>query len=339
MATALVCLSGSAVLAEEPKQESAAQDRPTADVVRKAAARGLAVVQKAAANYPNHRDCFSCHHQTLPMLAMVTAREHGLEIDEKLLRAQADFTRASFAEKSADLKRGQNVGGRAMTVSYALWALALADQKRDEVSEALAAYLLKTQRAEGHWTGQVPRPPLEESYFTCTVLAVEGMKRYVAEAKRGDVDAAMIKAKAWIASAPARGQEDKALRLWGLHLLGGSVDELRAAHQALVKGQRADGGWGQLDEMNSDAYATGQTLFVLQATGFSVAEPVYQRGVKFLLRTQHADGSWLVRSRSKPIQADFDNGDPHGKDQFISTPATCWATTALAATLNAKPAP
>ena len=45
--------------------------------IREAVSRGLGLVRTAAENYPNHRDCFSCHHQTLPMLAIVTARAAG----------------------------------------------------------------------------------------------------------------------------------------------------------------------------------------------------------------------------------------------------------------------
>lgn len=44
---------------------------------REAVERGPRIVQKAAANYPSHRSCFSCHHQTLPIFAMVEAREGG----------------------------------------------------------------------------------------------------------------------------------------------------------------------------------------------------------------------------------------------------------------------
>lgn len=99
-----------------------------------------------------------------------------------------------------------------------------------------------------------------------------------------------------------------------------------------------DGGWGQLDEMASDAYATGQTLFVLQATGLETSAAAYRQGMDFLLRSQCEDGSWLVATRSKPIQPYFDNGDPHGKNQFISIPATCWAVAALAASIEPAPA-
>ena len=59
------------------------------------------------------------------------------------------------------------------------------------------------------------------------------------------------------------------------------------------------------------------------------ANDVYQRGLKFLLASQLEDGSWHVRSRSKPFQTYYESGFPHGKDQFISMAASSWATLAL----------
>ena len=59
----------------------------------------------------------------------------------------------------------------------------------------------------------------------------------------------------------------------------------------------------------------------------------------FLLGDQRADGSWLVKSRSKPFQTYFETGFPHGKDQFISTTATGWAVLALLQTLPEETAP
>jgi N-acyl-D-amino-acid deacylase len=156
------------------------------------------------------------------------------------------------------------------------------------------------------------------------------MRQHAAEAQRAEVESAVAKAKAWLAEVKLVTQEDKVSRLWGLDLLGGGDDERQLACAAVLASQADDGGWGQLDEMPSDAYATGQTLYVLQATGFSAGEAVYRRGIKFLLRNQCDDGSWLVKTRSKPIQEYFDNGDPHGENQFISIPATCWAVAALA---------
>ena len=67
--------------------------------------------------------------------------------------------------------------------------------------------------------------------------------------------------------------------------------------------------------------------------GLNVASDPYRRGVAFLLRSQHRDGSWHVRSRSQPTQIFFESGFPHGEDQFISAAATNWATQALIATV------
>ena len=299
--------------------------------VRQAVLRGLQIASTAAENYPNHQTCFSCHHQTLPMLALVTARDRKLAVDEKLLSAQADFTLAAFRENLDDLKQGKGVGGRAMTVGYGLWALRLAESKPGETTEAMATYLLKTQHDDGHWSKQTSRPPLEESNISCTVLAAYGLQKFAAEVQRGEAAAALDKAKRWLAAAKLESQEDRVSRLWAVHLLGEEVGPSQSAREQVLAAQRNDGGWGQLDEMPSDAYATGQTLFVLQATGLGTSTAAYRRGMSFLLHSQCEDGSWFVATRSKPVQPYFDNGDPHGKNQFISIPATAWAVAALAA--------
>jgi N-acyl-D-amino-acid deacylase len=82
--------------------------------------------------------------------------------------------------------------------------------------------------------------------------------------------------------------------------------------------------------MQSDAYATGQVLVALRDSGaLTVTSPAYARGVRYLLDTQRADGSWHVQSRAIPLQAYFESGFPHGQDQWISAAATNWATMAL----------
>jgi ankyrin repeat protein len=61
---------------------------------------------------------------------------------------------------------------------------------------------------------------------------------------------------------------------------------------------------------------------------------VYGNGVKFLLAAQQADGSWLVRSRSRGTQPYVESGFPYGANQFISAAGTAWATSALLLTLE-----
>jgi hypothetical protein len=94
--------------------------------------------------------------------------------------------------------------------------------------------------------------------------------------------------------------------------------------------QQPDGGWSQLPTTGSDAYATGQVLFALSVAGkMSASDPVYRKGVDFLLNTQAADGTWRVKSRSIWLQPYFESGFPYGQDQFISTAGTAWASMAL----------
>ena len=70
--------------------------------------------------------------------------------------------------------------------------------------------------------------------------------------------------------------------------------------------------------------------------GMPASDPIYQKGIDYLLRTQAADGTWHVKSRSIWLQPYFESGFPYGQDQFISTAGTAWAAMALAA---AAPAP
>ncbi len=249
---------------------------------------------------------------------------------------QREFTHASFARQLADLREGKGVGGRGLTVAYGLWTLKLAEAPADETTAAMITFLVKTQHDDGHWEGQAFRPPMEESAAVCTALAVIGMRHFIAsapaaDAQTADVNAAVAKAKAWLVDLVPKSQEDRNGRLWGLDVLKADEGTISAARAVVLAAQRDDGGWAQNDEMTSDAYATGQTLTVLAATGTSPTDAVFRRGVEFLLQAQRDDGSWLVETRSKPVQVYFDNGDPHGKSQFISTPASCWALAALAA--------
>ncbi len=46
----------------------------------------------------------------------------------------------------------------------------------------------------------------------------------------------------------------------------------------------------------SDTYSTGQTLFMLLKTGTAADHPAIVRARDYLLKTQHADGSWLAIS-------------------------------------------
>ena len=314
--------------------QAASGDDEQVKTVRAAVERGLSVLERGARAYPSHQTCFACHHQTLPLLAMKSAREAGLRFDEELFREQRQFTRKNFDERKERLAKGEHVGGRAATVSYGLWTLDIVGDPADELGAAMTAYLLSVQQPDGYWKPPSTRPPLELSAVSCTVLSAIGVKRYGSAAQQEQVDGAIARAKAWLATAPLEEQEDLNFALWGEKLLGGTEERLLELRARVLVARQADGGWGQNAKMVSDAYATGQTLFVLTETGLPAHETAIRDGVAFLLKTQQEGGSWHVVTRSKPIQPWFDNGDPHDKDQFISIAATGWAAAALARSIR-----
>jgi hypothetical protein len=126
------------------------------------------------------------------------------------------------------------------------------------------------------------------------------------------------------------------MQLLGLAWAGENAAALHHRAQDLIARQRSDGGWGQLPSLETDAYATGQALVALSWSGVPVSDPAYQRGLVYLLRTQLADGSWHVRTRSFPFQRYKESGFPHGKDQWISAAGTSWAAMALSLALPAQ---
>lgn len=304
--------------------------------VRRAIEGGIRIVQKGAKNYPKNRDCFSCHHQTLPMLAMHDASEAGISIDEVLMKDQVQFTRDLFEDRLDSITEGKSLGGRSLTAGYLLWSFELGGVPKDNFSDAFVSYILTQQKKEGNWDVQTNRPPSEESKIHTSYFAIYYMNYFARGADlQKKVKEAIAKARPWIIDSKPHSQEDFNGKFKALIALDAPAHEIKAARQELLKRQREDGGWAQLPEMKSDAYATGQTLHALVTrTALTDRDPAFlmaiDRARSYLIRTQKEDGSWFVKSRSKPIQKLFDNGDPHGKDQFISMAATSWATAALA---------
>ncbi|RUL89018.1 prenyltransferase/squalene oxidase repeat-containing protein [Tautonia sociabilis] len=326
-------------LASLPMGRCWADDGPPPEAIRGAVERGLIRIEQAARNYPDHRDCFSCHHQTLPAMAMAAADRAGFEVDRDLLAEIIEFSAESFQVRIESLRDGAGIGGGSMTVGYGLWAFLEGDRTPDALSDAMAGFLLKNQQASGRWSSNSGRPPLEGSHVMCTALAAYGLREFAPLAYRSLSKEAIAKANAWLLSVEPEDQEDRAAKLWGLWLLDADDEAIAEARAAVLSAQREDGGWAQLDSLSSDAYATGQALTILSRTGFPTNDPAYRRGLAFLVNSQCDDGSWFVQTRARGFQTPFDNGDPHGESSFISVAATCWAVAALAEGIDARADP
>jgi N-acyl-D-amino-acid deacylase len=307
------------------------EETVSADQIRGSVQKALALIEKSAAEYPNHRDCFSCHHQALPVLAMTVANDRGFPIDEPTLRKQLELTEADLKQASEAYRKGNGQGGGATRAGYALWALEQGAWKPDETTDAVVTFLLKRDANRDHWNSSSKRPPSEASPFTSTYVALRALRSYARPEQADAVKERTAKVRSWLESSQPADTEERVFRLLGLKLAGADDAIVADAVHVLRDAQRSDGGWAQLDDRESDAYATGSALVALHlAGGMSTSDPSYGRGLAYLLKTQLGNGSWHVTTRSRPFQTYFESGFPHGKDQFISMAASSWATTALA---------
>jgi Squalene-hopene cyclase C-terminal domain len=323
----LLCLCFSAAGAEPAVTESG---------LRTAIEKSLPLLMKGAIGQRENRTCFACHNQGPPIMALSAAKQRGFTIDEEELGRQKTFIAEFLSKNRENYLQGKGTGGQADTAGYGLWTLAMADWKPDETTAAASEYLLLRHKEFDYWKATSNRPPSEAGAFTTTYLALYGLTAYGTTEQQDRIAARTKQVSQWLSQSPAKDNEDRVFRLWALDAADAGADEIAAAGKELLVKQREDGGWAQLDTgepasaTESDAYATGTALVSLRQTGqLATTDPAYQKGVAYLLKTQHDDGSWHVVSRSKPFQAYFESGFPHGKDQFISCAASGWATWAL----------
>ncbi len=313
----------------------AADLTPSADAIKLAVEKSLPLLTAGARGSMEKRErCFTCHNQGLPIMALTTAQSRGITIDVVELQKQLKFT-ADFLDKNrTNYVAGKGQGGQADTAGYALWALENGGWKPDSTTAAVSEYLLLWQRELTHWKPQSRRPPTEQSLFTSTHAALRGLKTFATPEQRERIGQRTEQVREWLLKTPAQDTEDRVFRLRALHLAAAPDAELHKAMQELLQTQRADGGWAQLADLESDAYATSTALAALHQTGgLATTEDAYRKGLRFLLSKQLPDGSWLVTSRSKPIQSYYESGYPHGTNQFICMSAASWATTALSLAL------
>lgn len=299
----------------------------------------LPELQRADASFSAKSGCFSCHNNSLAAMAVGLARTRGLRIDEKAAEEQR---KASLFQ----LGRGREVLHQHFSFAvfdvfgmqswgYVLVGLGASGQPANLDTDAVAFYLRSHQSPDGSWPyppGDT-RPPLGHNYIGQTTLALRALQLYAPKVDRAGSEQAVKKAAAWLAHAKPITTVDQSWRLLGLGWAGTDKPATEKAKQELLAAQNADGGWSDKPSLPSSAYATGQALVALHTAGLPVSHAAYQRGGGYLLRTQLEDGSWYVKTRVLAFQPYFDNGSPHGHDQWISNAGTSWAAMALALAL------
>jgi N-acyl-D-amino-acid deacylase len=326
----LATLSGSSLFAEDAK--------PAASAIRDAIGKTIPLLEKGSAGSAEQRTCFTCHNQAVPVIAIIEARDRGFEIDEENLQRQLKHTTAHLTRGKKGYLAGKRQGGGVVTAGYALWTLEAGEHKPGELTAAVTGFLLDYQKKADHWSQGGNRPPSSGSHFTATYLALRGLEYFGTEEQAAKIEERKKTVGKWLHETTPSDTEDRVFRLRSLGYVDADEKTIQQAVTELIEQQRDDGGWAQLADSNSDAYATATTLVALLRDGnLNADHPTVQRGIGYLLDTQQEDGSWHVVTRAKPFQKYFESGFPHGKDQFISMAASSWATIALTLVLPESP--
>jgi ankyrin repeat protein len=311
-----------------PPRRSAPAPRTAAQAVQS----GTALLQRVSTEFFKQSGCAGCHHQPITTMAVSAARASGIHVDEAAARDHLQEINLLAMSAQEPMIERFDLGGATDPPAYFLLALAAAHFPANAITDTLAGYVAGGQRRDGTWRiGGISRSPIQEGVIGRTALAVRALQNYGPPARKAEFDKRIARARDWVAAAKPDTNDDYAMQLLSLHWTGGTSDAVERAGRALIALQRDDGGWAQNRNLASDAYATSESLWALTESGvLKVSDPVYRRGVKYLLDTQWEDGSWYVRSRAVKLQPYFQSGSPYDHDQWISSTATGFAVMALA---------
>jgi len=316
---------------ELPKNEVAISAAPTPQA---AVERSLPLMQRASAGVFTEGGCIACHAQPVGGMAANLARARGWRIEEavgKSAATETDRVVKSLAAGTLTMLQARVGGGAPDTQLYMGMMEASVHAPANTGTDALVHYLAAMQRGAGNWAGHgVDRAPIQDGDFSRTAMAVRMLAVYGMPGRQAELAGRVGRAANWLAAQTPQSTEDRVMQILGLKYAGAKPEVQQQRTKELIALQRPDGGWAQTPWLTSDAYATGQVLYMLHETGATEKNSAaVRRGVDFLLKTEKEDGSWFVKSRAMKIQPYFQSGFPYNHDQWISEIGTAWAVMAL----------
>jgi hypothetical protein len=309
MLAALV--SCSAALAATFVGAAAQAEPPTPQA---AIARGLEFLQADTLKWRNDKECTTCHHGTMTIWALSEAKQQGYDVPVEFVADNLKWTKEKFFDPARlDAPRDEREGWKmvnssALNLAVMAWCVPGQDALSPDELKRIAGHLLRHQEADGSWAwSSAPAknrpPPFFESDEVATLLGLMALyqQRPADPNAKSEISDARDKAAAWLAKTePTDTTQANAYKLLANVQEHAPAETLQPQIDGLLARQNQDGGWGQLKDAASDAYATGQTLYVLNLAGVPKDHAAVARGVKFLIETQNVDGSWPMIRRGHP---------------------------------------
>jgi hypothetical protein len=323
----------------------AVTDRTDREVMH-AVERSLPYLAREGESWMEERGCVSCHRVSFMIWTHNDARVRGVEVDDAKIRASTNWAVVNMLAEREE-------SGGADTISQMLLGRDRGSPWRKKPPrhfktvdpyETLFEVLLDRQNEDGSWPpeGQLTTPP--EITTGWALLALDSrseesedldpdddlgdeLAEQLARLERRIPETRARALKYLKGIEPHETNEGLVLRVMLEQIYGdGENDSLR---RKLIAAQKADGGWSnRFDHLESDAYATGQTLYALSRIGDPGDRSTIARARDFLVQSQRDDGSWYVPADRVRAGERSDS-----LDEVFSYWGTAWASVGLLRTM------
>ena len=331
----LFCLLASATSAagaaepQQPATVAAPQAQQTVE-------RGLVFLREDAAKWRAEKTCSTCHHGTMTVFAFAEAKSQGYEVPAETMADILKWTKDRVLERidqPRDTRPGWSmVNTPALYLSLMAQVVPSQEAVTADELKRIAAHLVRHQEADGSWawSSAPPKnrpPPFFESDEVATLLGYVALGPIIPvdPNEKSEARDSRVKGAEWLSkSAPHDSTQAMLYRLLRRVREGESAEALKPAIDEVMSRQNSDGGWGQLKGAASDAYASGQAVYILNLAGLKRDQPEVQRAAAFLVSTQREDGSWPMTPRSHPDATPASNPVP------IIYFGSAWGTLGLA---------
>ncbi len=295
--------------------------------VRSVIDRGLTFLVKDNLAWKESKKCYECHHAPFTIWALNEAKNRGYPVDDKVL---AEMTSWVVGEDYLARLLAERPEQKEIVFNEAPLLLALGIEAGDTKAtqdglKRMLASVVHDQGEDGSWKRVNESRPILSSPDTLTTLALLALSAPNAPDLGEEGKAAKQKGLQFLqAASPDDELQPAALRLILWRRLGRPPTEWEPLAQQLQKAQNDDGGWGQLKQAKSDAFATGQTLYALAEAGAKPDDVAVRKAHSFLAKSQGQDGAWAMTSR-----AIMGNGKVATKFEPIIHAASAWAVMGL----------
>lgn len=277
-----------------------------------AIARGLDFLQADAVKWRKDKECSTCHHGTMTVWALSEAKSRGYDIKAETFAENVKWTKDRLLAKidePRDTRPGHSmVNSSALNLAVMAWCVSEQEALSAEELQRIGAHLLRHQETDGSWAwSSAPAknrpPPFFESDEVATLLGYAALYSQLPDEanEESEIRTSRQNAAAWLAATEPTGTtQAAAYRLLVTVQENEPAQKRQQEIDELLTRQNQDGGWGQLQNAASDAYATGQVLYILNLAELSGDHEAVVRGVRFLVSTQNDDGSWPMTRRGHP---------------------------------------